>query len=270
MNNHKQETSRTRSYRGGASRAETRIKQPDREMMELVSRTAHDKLRRQQLPIDRSDVEALCSQAWEELHKKAARGEDIPCVEPYLVTIACRRAIDELRRNGPARRLAVDVDLLAMNEGADWAAAMDNRTRIHAYLEAMREYLSGVELAAVGLCHIQGLSRPRAAVFLGVSDRRIQKIMDSATSKLAGPVELIMEDEWCSHQMSKIRALAAGMLNPDGRRYALAMTHLNNCSACRSYYLKRLRGFRGLPARPCVPQPAARAVVRRATASRSR
>ncbi|MGD0454652.1 MAG: ECF-type sigma factor [Solirubrobacteraceae bacterium] len=195
------------------------------------------------------------SQAWEELHKKAARGERIICVEPYLVTIACRRAIDELRRNGPARRLATDVDLLAANEEADWATAMDNRARIHHYLEAMREYLSGVELAAVALCHVEGLSRPEAAVILGVSDRRIQKIMDGATSKLAGPVELIMEDEWCSHQMSKIRALAAGMLARDGHRYALAMTHLERCSVCRSYYLKKLRGSQDLP---CDPDETAR------------
>jgi DNA-directed RNA polymerase specialized sigma24 family protein len=239
MNNHKQETSRT--YDDDTSRAVAAIEQPDRGLMERVSNTAHRKLRGQHLPIDRSDAEAFCSQAWEELHKKAARGEPIFCAESYLVFIARRRAIEELRRNGPARRFAIDVDHLPMNEAADWATEMDNRVRIRAYLEAMREYLSGVELAAVGLCHVGGLSRPRAAVILGVSDRRIQKLMDSATSKLAGPVELIKKDEWCSYQMSKVRALAAGMLAPDGHRYALAMIHLQNCSVCRSYYLKTTR-----------------------------
>lgn len=249
MNNRRQESSHAHSYHTDASSAAA-IEQPDREMMELIGNTVRGKLRGQHLPIDQSDVGALCSQAWEELHEKVARGERIPCAAAYLITIAYRRAIDELRRNGPARRLAIDVDLLATNEGADWATAMDNRARIHHYREAMREYLSGVEFAAVALCHIEGFSRPKAALLLGVSDRRVQKIMDRATSKLAGPVELIKEDEWCSHQMSKIRALASGILAPDGPRYALAMAHLKQCSVCRSYCLKRLRSFQQLPSRP--------------------
>jgi RNA polymerase sigma factor (sigma-70 family) len=242
MNDYEQDA---RSTHSSASLVATAIGQPDREVIEHVRNVVRRKLYWGRLPIDESDVEALCNQAWEELHKKAARGEYIPCVEPYWITIALRRAIDELRRNGPARRHVIDVDFLAAEEEVDMATMIDNKARIRAFLEAMREYLSDVELNAIRLCRIEDLSRPEAAITLGVSDRRIQKIADKATSKLAEPIELIREDRWCSHQMVKVRALAAGMLTPGGQHHLLAMAHLKHCSACRFHYLKLSRGASG-------------------------
>ncbi len=86
-------------------------------MMELPSDAVRSKLRKQHLPIDGSDINAFCNQAWEELHQKVTKGERILYAEPYLVTIAYHAA-DELLADwwhptaSSASRNELSVDLI--------------------------------------------------------------------------------------------------------------------------------------------------------------
>ena len=54
-----------------------------------------------------------------------------------------------------------------------------------AVLGHLARVLTPREAHALLLCRVQGLSRHEAAVELGVSDRRIEKIMDAASAKAA-------------------------------------------------------------------------------------
>ena len=98
---------------------------------------------------------------------------------------AYRRSIDELRREHPDRR-ADDVDPADVAEEVDLAQRLDDRRRLTALMEGMRERLSERECQAAALCYLHGYSRPEAAEALGVAPRRMEKLMDGVSRKIGG------------------------------------------------------------------------------------
>lgn len=107
----------------------------------------------------------------------------------------------------------------------------------------MRERLSGRELQAATLCYLHQRSRPEAAEIMGLSPRRMEKIMDRV-SKRFGALVRDVQGDWCATQDSLIKAYALGILAPDGERHQLAVDHLADCPSCR----RRVLGLRGLAA----------------------
>ena len=92
---------------------------------------------------------------------------------------------------------------------------------------------------------------------MGVSESRMRKLMDGhragrsgVAAKVGALVETIGAGGWCEEQASLMRALAYGILDPDGERHRLAKLHSHACPACRAY----VRSLRGLAAvLPPVP-----------------
>jgi hypothetical protein len=72
---------------------------------------------------------------------------------------------------------------------------------------------------------------------LGISPKRMERIMDDAQQKIGAFVATITDDSWCDAHESLMRAYALRILDEQGDRYTLAKTHLDECSACRRFVL---------------------------------
>jgi DNA-directed RNA polymerase specialized sigma24 family protein len=192
------------------------------------------------LRFHRLDLEAFYNAAWEIAHRKIREGAGSEALAPFLVVVASYKAIDEARRTSP-RLIAGGIDVSMCSIESVSAKALDLKITIRHVFEAMRETLGERELEAVRLCCVIGYSRPEAAELIGVTPDRMEKIMDGAQLKLRPQLRAIKEGRWCAIHKSRLRALAAGLLSPDGERYRAALAHLEMCPVCRAD-LRTLRG----------------------------
>jgi DNA-directed RNA polymerase specialized sigma24 family protein len=217
--------------------------------------------------LDDSDLDACYAQAWQGLYTVTLEGEQVLDPPAWLALATFRRAIDEHR--GARRRQALAemqhqgvqtrqrVACGAPCAEHDAAGELDRRLQLRQLFEALRLRLSARERRAFALCYLQGLSRAEAAAAMGLSERRMRKLMDGrragaagASAKLSALVHTIREERWCQEQGSLMRGLAYGVLDPQGERHRLALMHANACPACRSYVVS-LRGLAA--ALPPVP-----------------
>ena len=227
---------------------------------------------------DASDLDACYAQAWQGLYAAVLGGERIANPGGWLSVVTTRRAIDEHRARERAQCRAVGAArAVESGEGAvsvsgevampvssharleherDLAAELDDRARLRQLFEALRGRLSSRELQAAALCYLQGLSRSEAAAQMGLSQRRMRKLMEGTAERpgVAGKVgalaDTIRAGGWCDEQGSLMRAFAYGILDPLGERHQLALIHSSECPACRAYVLS-LRGLAA--ALPPVP-----------------
>jgi len=251
-------------------RAERLLRKGFGELRSKVLAIVRSRLRARGLTLDHGDLEACYAQAWHGLYAAVLDGETVESPEAWLVLVTFRRAVDELRCASRARPGEQDdvaavagesertgastgTDSAAVVGGAacepDMAAALDDRVRLRSVFEAIRSRLSARECEAASLCYLQGLSRAEAAARMGISERRMQKLMEGsggAATGVAGKVgELlatIQAGGWCEQQSSLMRAYAFGILDPDGERHALAVAHTRECPACRAH-VAALRGL---------------------------
>jgi DNA-directed RNA polymerase specialized sigma24 family protein len=186
------------------------------------------------------DLEAAYNEAWHALYLRLEGGEEIANRTGFLVTVAYRRALSEHR----AVRLehAANGDLAEIAVEPDIEAHLDAEIQLRHLRQGLRAELDERELRAATLCLLHGYSRPEAARALGVTPRRMEKLMDRATRRINAVIGVVRPGELCESFDSMVRAFAVGMLDEDGERYALARDHLADCSACRRKVLL-LRGL---------------------------
>jgi DNA-directed RNA polymerase specialized sigma24 family protein len=215
-----------------------------------------------------ADLESCYAQAWHALYAALLGGQAIDNPVGWLVLVTFRRALDEHRdglRNG---RLAADLhapgDPARLADDADLASALDRRMRLRAWLEGLRGRLDPREREAAALCYLHGFTHAEAAARMGLSEGRMRKLMEGANgrrgvaAKVGALADTIRAGAWCEEQGSLMRALAYGLLDPDGERRRLAELHRDACPACRAY----VRSLRGLAAvLPPVLTPLAAAVA---------
>ena len=214
---------------------------------------ARHRLRPLGVRLDEGELEACYGQAWQGLYATVLSGEPVASPMGWLVTVTVRRAIDEHRRRD--RRPAVSVESLPGRAGAiaacqpDPGERLDDLDRLREVFEALRGRLSPRERQAANLCYVQGLSRAEAAQRMGLSRRRLDKLMDGLGADAPGVAAKVREllavirgDRWCEEQASLMRGLAFGLLDPAGERYRLAVVHQRECPACRAY-VASLRGL---------------------------
>jgi DNA-directed RNA polymerase specialized sigma24 family protein len=195
------------------------------------------------------DLDAAYNQAWHAVHTKLAEGEQVDNPKGLLVAVAHRRALDEHRAHHPSRFAGEErIDELAAESDVD--QRLDDTTRLRQFVSGLRERLDRRELEAAALCYLYDYSRPEAARLIGVQPKRMEKIMDAVSKKLAPMVGEIREGEWCERHRSLVKAYAFELLDEDGERHQLARDHLEHCSSCRRSVL-RLRGIAAVA--PPVP-----------------
>ncbi len=242
-------------------RAERLLRQEFQALQGTVLATVRGRLRARGASLDPADLEACYAQAWQGLYMEMLEGREIANPTGWLVLVTFRRAIDEQRararqrRDGEARvgcvRDARTLDEPAL-EGAqecDLAAGLDDRVRLRQLWEGLRGRLNAREREAAVLCYLQGMSRSEAAARMGLSEARMRKLMEGrgdgrpgVAGKMGALLETIRRGGWCEEQGSLMRALAYGMLDPEGERHQLAIMHQSECPACRAYVVS-LRGL---------------------------
>ena len=210
------------------------------------------KLAARGLSVVQIDLEAWYNAAWHGLYVAVAEERetvDNPC--GWLVVAMERRAIDELRRMKPERYTDLPEDLEHLAEGSveiDFAERLDDLDRIRQWRSGLRLRLSKRERQAAVLHFVQGLSRIETARQLGVSPRRADKIFDSITTKTAGLLSAIEDGTWCESERSLMVAFAAGVLDPDGERYKVALEHVSTCPGCAAFVRRQRNVYMLLPA----------------------
>ena len=228
-------------------RAERLLREEFEALRGQVLASVRGRLRASGVSLDRDDLEACYATAWQGLYAAVLDGQEIANPTGWLVLVTFRRAIEEQRA-----RVRTRADLGMETAGAvetDFAAELDDRMRLRQLFEGLRGRLDGREREAATLCYLQGLSRSEAAARMGVSEARMRKLMEGrgpgrpgVAGKVGALVASIRDGEWCEQQGSLMRALAYGILDPDGERYQLARMHHEECPACRAY-VTSLRGL---------------------------
>lgn len=224
--------------------------------------------------IDDADLDASYAIAWQGLYAAVLDGQQIESPAGWLVTACFRRAIDEHRsRQLPGRAVPAVRDAPARLVGhhGDIADALDAKERLLRLFEGISASMSPREREAASLCYLQGLSRTEAAREMGLSPRRMERLMDGrgrgregVSAKLATVAETIAAGRFCEERASTMRAYALGVLDPDGERHRLALAHQRSCPACRAYVLE----LRGLAATlPPIGFPGALGLLRAAARS---
>ncbi|HUA11601.1 MAG TPA: hypothetical protein VMA83_06320 [Solirubrobacteraceae bacterium] len=239
-----------------------------------VLRAARAKLAASDAALDPADLEACYAQAWHGLYGEVLGGARIENPAGWLVLVTYRRAIDEHRAQMRARRGAVSLDAqleagAAAGRDVDLAGALDDRRRLRAVMEGLGGELEGLEREAAVLCYLHGLTRAEAASRMGVSERRMRRLMEGrgdgkpgVAAKVGRLLDAVVRDEWCERQASLMRAYAFGVLDPDGERHRLAALHLDECPACRAQ-VAALRGLAAALPPTLVPWTVARSLVGR-------
>jgi DNA-directed RNA polymerase specialized sigma24 family protein len=229
-------------------RAERALREQFEALRGQVLTSVQGRLRASGVRLDRGDLEACYSLAWQGLYMKLLEGEEIANPHGWLALVTYRRALDE---HCARARAGVHGELGADGAVADrdLAEELDDRARLRQLLEGLRGRLDAREREAAALCYLQGLSRAEAAARMGMSEARMRKLMEGrgpgrpgVAGKVGALVHTIRDGGWCEEQGSLMRALAYGVLDPRGERHRLALAHSSRCPACRAYVVS-LRGL---------------------------
>jgi len=201
-----------------------------------IFRTVAGKLAASGVRMTDDDLGPHYNEAWHALYMKLASGEDIENRKGFLVTVTHRRALSEHRAHHPGR-FAPENELDYVGVEADLDAQMDAEIQLKQITEGFRDKLSEREFEAATLCHLHGYSRPEAAKVIGVEPKRMEKIMDGASSQISSVIGRVKAGTHCQEMDSVVRAFAVGLLSPEGERYQLAESHLEFCAPCRRQVL---------------------------------
>jgi RNA polymerase sigma factor (sigma-70 family) len=237
-------------------RAERLLREDFADLRSGVLAVVRGRLAARGVHLDGADLEACYAAAWQALYGTILNGHEVQAPAAWLTVVTFRRALDEHRTT--ARSTDLDEIADAPAPERDLAAELDDRRRIAELVEALRGRLDAREREAAALCYVHGFSRSEAARRMGISERRMRKLMDGRSdrpgvaAKVSALVQAVAAGGWCEEQRSSMRALAFGMLDPEGERYRLASDHRRRCPACRAYVLS-LRGLAAALPVPLLP-----------------
>jgi len=224
-----------------ARRAERALERDYEQLKTTTLRSVQRKLQSRRMHYDEADLEGFYNQAWHALYAKLSRDEEVENPGGFLAQAAFFRAVDDYRRLHPDQR-AEHGDPAEVAASDNVEEHLDDVRKLREFIEAMSDRLSDRERRAAALCYLHGYTRPEAAQALGLSDSRMQKLMDVVSKKVGVFVGEIQSGGWCESRSSLMAAYALGVLDPEGERHRLAVAHLKTCSGCRAYVL-RTRGI---------------------------
>jgi RNA polymerase sigma factor (sigma-70 family) len=224
-----------------AQEAERLIEREYEPLKAETLRSLAGKLRARGIRCPDEDLDAYYNQAWHALYTQISSGAEIDNPGGFLVQVGFRRAIDDFRRVRPDERVDLETADLAGAE-QDVVQQLEDQRRLREFAEALRDELGERERVAASLCYIHGYTRPEAAKLMGISERRMQKVMD-AVSKAVGRITRDIDDgNRCEARASTNKAYALGLLDPEGERHAATRAHLDECPGCRTDVI-RMRGL---------------------------
>lgn len=216
-----------------------------------VTSVVRARLRACNVKLDRADLDACYAQAWHALYAALLAGEQIADHAGWLVVVTFRRAVEESRSR--KRQIADLTYEPAQLDGpsarwSDPAAELDRRVLVRHLFEAVCARFTSRERQLITLCYLHGLPRAEAAARIGISPKRMRKLMDGSRGRpgvarrFGQLLDEVRVHGWCERQGSLMRAYALGLHDPEGERHRLAQAHLRECPACRAF-VACLRGL---------------------------
>lgn len=197
------------------------------------------------------DLEAAYNQAWHGVYQAIAQGREVNNLTGLLIDITYKRSVDIYRQRREAMH-AADAELEDHTVEVDLTEQLDDQRKIDGLIERLVERLNTNERNAVTLCLLHGYKRGEAAERLGIPEPAFQKIMDSATKKIAGIVAR-MDARGCGDEewSRALRSYALGLMDSQQPDYPRISKHIEQCASCGRYVM----GLRGLAAAlpPIVP-----------------
>jgi RNA polymerase sigma factor (sigma-70 family) len=179
------------------------------------------------------DREELYQEAWAELLERRARGGETTSVRGLLKTIAWRRARDRIRKKRPE---AVDPasPLVALAPDPEDLPDVQAQLRLDgAVLRQIVERLEPRQAAVLKMRFDWGLEAREIQERLGVSPKRLEKIVTQAYKTVASELELIDgESAWARKQRSLLLACEVGLATAQQRVRAQRM--VDSDPACRA------------------------------------
>lgn len=172
------------------------------------------------------DLEELYQEAWAEALELQARGETIGNLGGLLRTIAWRRARDRLRNKSAD---AVDPTGAVLGGIADPGASPEEQAQVRLDAAALRQVVESLDerqAAAIKLRFDEQLSGREIQVRLGVSAKRLEKLVTAAyqqvAEQLGDPTEPTASP-WRLRQRSLLMACELGVASARQRRVARRM-----------------------------------------------
>jgi DNA-directed RNA polymerase specialized sigma24 family protein len=136
--------------------------------------------------LDRSDFDEAYNMGWHGACQYIAQGHEVTNLTGLLVKITYERSLDIYRQRQEYQFVEHDLEERVVED--DLAERLDDEIKLQRLITRLKERLNEAGRQAVTLCVLHGFKRPEAVRALGIPEDRIQKIMDSATKKIAGVV----------------------------------------------------------------------------------
>ena len=206
-------------------------------------------LAKEGLRVSDDDLRSAYNLAWHVLNSKLLAGETIHNPPGFLAQITHRRVLDDLRAQHQDRVQLVDVtqqsNIFERHDASsdDPAEHLDNLAELRAMAEAIADQVlfpNERDRQLVTLIVVHEYSRPQAAAQLGLSAKRVEKIMDGTPEepglarKLTEIRALIRQGGWCESRRSLMIAYAEKLHPPGSPRHQAALKHLQHCVGCRA------------------------------------
>jgi RNA polymerase sigma factor (sigma-70 family) len=193
------------------------------------------------------DLDELYHDAWAELLELRAAGTEVRNTRGLLKTIAWRRARDRLRKTRPQ---PVDPTGYLLLSQADDEPSPAHHAQVKLDAAALRQVIESLEprqAAALKLRFDWGLDGREIQERLGVSAKRLEKIVTEAYRRIAEEIdEQGGESSWSRRQRSLLLACEMGVASPAQRARAQRM--LENDPHCRALLYQMRSALRDVAA----------------------
>lgn len=171
------------------------------------------------------DPEEIYQEAWTELLELKARGEEIREPAALVMAIALRRGRDRLRKH---TALSTEPDSAWLLDTVDGAWGPDEQAQVRLDAARIRQVVDTLderESAALKLRYDLLLDAKETAARLGITTRRLEKVMTSAYAQVADAlaVDATGESVWSRRQRSLLLACLTGFASARQRRQAQQM-----------------------------------------------
>ncbi len=183
-------------------------------------------------------AEDLIAQAGREYATAEAGGEEILNPGGFLVDVAYKRAIDELRHEKRTPELD-DLDAAATLPDAAAAEPLEEveHEEVRSQIYEAIAHLDEQERQVMALVYFEEMSGRETAGPLGVSETTALRRLRSGAAKLREWLPAIEQGSFCTEAAPQLRAMAEG--SAEGLEATKAKLHLHNCARCRETMARR-------------------------------
>lgn len=186
--------------------------------------------------LDRSEQEGLLHDAYVVLLEKQRDGViDLDAMRPpqvraYLTQTALNKALDEGKRAGRKRSVALDDNAMELPDEQPEADELLARTFDEARMREIVAELPERQQLIVKLRFFLGHSPAEVQRYLGVTERAYRRDLERAMSLLAERYDLVRSGTFCQSRRSLILGYVSGISGPT--RASHARRHLATCPSC--------------------------------------